>query len=177
MSETGSISHETRYSNSQKEILTSQTTARSIFLWLTLFMTNNLKKSFLKKLALLRPTINPIALLKLRVTLTTGYAIQEIELLSSPYYYYYYFYYYYYYILGDELLLNFGSKFHIVKLQYCHGNLAYVSVSRWRRSFKCHEWRCQGLKNPLENLNTQKSTSRRILTGIWSKNSELINIQ
>ena len=45
MSEIGSISHETRYSNSQKEILTSQTTARSISLWLTLFMTNNFKEN------------------------------------------------------------------------------------------------------------------------------------
>ena len=38
---------------------------------------------------------------------------------------------------------------------------------------KCLEWRCQGLKRPLENLDTWKSTSRRILTGILTKNSEL----
>ena len=44
-------------------------------------------------------------------------------------------------IIGDKLLLNFGAKFQRlfvishVKLQNCHGNLPYVSVSRWRRSF------------------------------------------
>ena len=38
---------------------------------------------------------------------------------------------------------------------------------------KCHEQRCQGIKRRLKNLNTQKSTSRRILTGILLKNSEL----
>ena len=48
MSQLGSISHETRYGNSQKEILTSQT--RSIFLRLTLFMTNTFKKILLKKI-------------------------------------------------------------------------------------------------------------------------------
>ena len=38
---------------------------------------------------------------------------------------------------------------------------------------KCHEQRCQGIKRRLKNLNTRKSTSRRILTGILLKNSEL----
>ena len=36
---------------------------------------------------------------------------------------------------------------------------------------KCHEWRCQGIKRRFRN--TRKSTSRRILTDILSKNSEL----
>ena len=41
-----------------------------------------------------------------------------------------------YNIIGDELPLNFGAKFQRsfvishVKLQNCHGNLSYVSVSR-----------------------------------------------
>ena len=34
------------------------------------------------------------------------------------------------------------------------------------RVLKQYEWRCQGIKDALENLNTQKSTSRRILSGI-----------
>ena len=44
-------------------------------------------------------------------------------------------------IIGGELLLNFGAKFQRsfvishVKLQNCHGNLPYVSDSRWRRSY------------------------------------------
>ena len=38
---------------------------------------------------------------------------------------------------------------------------------------KCYEWRNQGIKDALENPNTRKSTSRRILTDILSKNSEL----
>ena len=45
-------------------------------------------------------------------------------------------------VIGDELLLNFNAKFQCsliishVKLQNCRGNLLYVSVPRWRRSFK-----------------------------------------
>ena len=45
-------------------------------------------------------------------------------------------------IIGDELVLNFGAKFQrlfvisYVKLLNCHGNLPYVLVSRWRRSFE-----------------------------------------
>ena len=39
---------------------------------------------------------------------------------------------------------------------------------------KCYEWRndVKALKDALENLNTQMSTSRRILSSIFSKNSE-----
>ena len=36
-----------------------------------------------------------------------------------------------------------------------------------------HEWRWQGIKGALENMNTRKSESRKILTGILSKNSEI----
>ena len=80
-------------------------------------------------------------------------------------------------IMGDEILLNFGAKFQCwfeilhVKLQNCRGNLPYITVPRWRRSFKML-WikMSQALKDALENLNTWKSTSRRILT--VSKNSE-----
>ena len=31
---------------------------------------------------------------------------------------------------------------------------------------QCYEWRHQGIKDASENLNTQKSTARRILSGI-----------
>ena len=54
-----------------------------------------------------------------------------------------------------------------MKLQNCHGNLAYVSVLRWQQSEDI-----RALKDDLENLNTQKSTSRRILSGMLLKNSE-----
>ena len=38
--------------------------------------------------------------------------------------------------------------------------------------YTIHECRWQGIKRALENLNTRKSESRKILTGILSKNSE-----
>ena len=83
-------------------------------------------------------------------------------------------------IMGDEILLNFGAKFQCwfeilhVKLQNCRDNLPYNTVPRWRRSFKML-WikMSQALKDALENLNTWKSTSRRIQTDILSKNSQL----
>ena len=37
---------------------------------------------------------------------------------------------------------------------------------------KCCEWRCEGTKDALENLNTRKGASRRTLKGILSKKSE-----
>ena len=37
---------------------------------------------------------------------------------------------------------------------------------------KCYEGRYQGIKRRFQNLNTRKRTSRTILTGILSKNSE-----
>ena len=41
-----------------------------------------------------------------------------------------------------------------------NGNLAYVSVKRWRRSFKMLWMKMsRALKDALENLNTRKSTS------------------
>ena len=83
-------------------------------------------------------------------------------------------------IMGDEILLNFSAKFQCwfeilhVKLQNCRDNLPYNTVPRWRRSFKML-WikMSQALKDALENLNTWKSTSRRIQTDILSKNSQL----
>ena len=54
-----------------------------------------------------------------------------------------------------------------MKLQNCHSNLAYVSVLRWQQREDI-----MALKDALENLNTQKSTSRRILSGMLLKNSE-----
>ena len=54
-----------------------------------------------------------------------------------------------------------------MKLQNCHGNLAFVSVLRWQQSEDI-----RALKDALENVNTQKSTSRRILSGMLLRNSE-----
>ena len=50
----------------------------------------------------------------------------------------------------------------------------YVSVPRWQQSFLKNVTNedAKALKDALENLNTQMSTSRRILSGIFSKNSE-----
>ena len=50
----------------------------------------------------------------------------------------------------------------------------YVSVPRWQQSFLKNVTNedVKALKDALENLNTQMSTSRRILSGIFSKNSE-----
>ena len=81
--------------------------------------------------------------------------------------------------MGDELLLNFGSKFQRsftishVRLQYYHGNLLYISVPRWQQSFfkNVMNEAVRALKYALEKLNSQMSTSRRILSGIMSKNS------
>ena len=49
----------------------------------------------------------------------------------------------------------------------------YVSVPRWQQSFLKNVTNedTKALKDALENLNTQMSTSRRILSGIFSKNS------
>ena len=41
---------------------------------------------------------------------------------------------------------------------------------------KCCEWRCEGTKDALENLNTRKGASRRILKGILSKSTEYLLI-
>ena len=50
----------------------------------------------------------------------------------------------------------------------------YVSVPRWQQSFLKNVTNedAKVLKDALENLNTQMSTSRRILSSIFSKNSE-----
>ena len=79
----------------------------------------------------------------------------------------------------DILLLDFGAKFlqlfiiSHVKLQNCHDNLVYVSVPRWWQSFKnVRNEDFRALKDALENLNTRKSTSRAILSGILSQKSE-----
>ena len=79
----------------------------------------------------------------------------------------------------DKLLLNFGAKFQQlliisqVKLQNCHDNLPYVSIPRWWQSFKnVRNEDVRALKDALENLNTRKSTSRAILSGILSQKSK-----
>ena len=79
----------------------------------------------------------------------------------------------------DKLLLNFGAKFQQlfiishVKLQNCHDNLPYASVPRWWQSFKnVRNEDVRALKDALENLNTRKSTSRAILSGILPQKSE-----
>ena len=78
----------------------------------------------------------------------------------------------------DILLLDFGAKFlelfiiSHVKLQNCHDNLLYISVPRWWQSFKnVRNEDVRALKDALENLNTRKSTSRAILSGILSQKS------
>ena len=60
-----------------------------------------------------------------------------------------------------------------MRLQYYHGNLLYVSVPRWQQSFFLNVMNedVRALKDALENLNSQMSTSRRILSGILLKNS------
>ena len=50
--------------------------------------------------------------------------------------------------------------------------LPYVSVSRWRRSFKMPWMKMSGCKKTLLKTWTHKRTSRRILTGILPKKSE-----
>ena len=61
-----------------------------------------------------------------------------------------------------------------MRLQYYHGNLLYVSVLRWQQIFfflNVMNEDVRALKDALENLNSQMSTSRRILSGILLKNS------
>ena len=76
--------------------------------------------------------------------------------------------------------LSFLSLYHIIlaqnfvvngKLQNCHGNVSYVSVPRRGQSFKTGNEDVTALKDALENLNTRKSTSRWILTGVLSQNN------
>ena len=61
-----------------------------------------------------------------------------------------------------------------MKLQNCHGNIPYTSAPRWRQSFKIlyKNEDIRAFKDALENLDTRKSTPRKILTGILLKNSE-----
>ena len=54
------------------------------------------------------------------------------------------------------------------------GSPAYVSVPRWRQRFFFWNENVRALKDALENLTKQKSTSRRILTGILSNNSKFL---
>ena len=42
--------------------------------------------------------------------------------------------------------------------------------------FKSYEWRCQGNKDALKNLNTRESSSKRILIGILSKILKILNL-
>ena len=78
-------------------------------------------------------------------------------------------------IIGDELLLNSGAKFHMWNYKIAMATLPYVSVSRWRRSFKM-PWRpwmkMSGHKKTLQKTWTHKRTSRKILTGNLPKKSE-----
>ena len=58
-----------------------------------------------------------------------------------------------------------------MKLQNYHGNpSARVSVKMATKFSNAVNEDVRAQKDALENLNTQKSTSRRILTGILSKN-------
>ena len=63
-----------------------------------------------------------------------------------------------------------------MRSQDCHGNLrTFVRLSakmaaKFLKNVTNED--AKALKDALENLNTQMSTSRRILSGIFSKNSE-----
>ena len=70
-------------------------------------------------------------------------------------------------VFMPNITTNHAITYPNLKLQNWHRKLSYVSVPRWRRKLKM-QWRWDAL----ENLYTRKSTSRRILTGILSKNSE-----
>ena len=70
------------------------------------------------------------------------------------------------------LIYNFTCE--ITRLPWQASVRLYVSVPRWQQSFLKNVTNedVKALKDTLENLNTQMSTSRRILSGIVSKNSE-----
>ena len=83
--------------------------------------------------------------------------------------------------MGDKLILNFGTKFQHyfsiahVKLQCtklpCQCS-AHVSAKMEAKFQNVVNEDVRALKDMLENLNTQKGTSRRILPGILLKDSE-----
>ena len=56
-----------------------------------------------------------------------------------------------------------GVKFNPGFSLLCSVDLLYDLVPRWRRSFKVLNEDVRTLKDTLENLNSRKSTSRRIL--------------
>ena len=70
------------------------------------------------------------------------------------------------------LIYNFTCE--IIRLPWQPSVHLYVSVPRWQQSFLKNVTNedVKALKDALENLNTQMSTSRSILSGIFSKNSE-----
>ena len=70
------------------------------------------------------------------------------------------------------LIYNFTCE--IIRLPWQPSVPLYVSVPRWQQSFLKNVTNedVKALKDALENLNTQMSTSRSILSGIFSKNSE-----
>ena len=70
------------------------------------------------------------------------------------------------------LIYNFSCE--IIRLPWQPSVHLYVSVPRWQQSFLKNVTNedVKALKDALENLNTQMSTSRSILSGIFSKNSE-----
>ena len=84
-------------------------------------------------------------------------------------------------VIGDKLILNFGAKF------VPHDNLYFtyeITKLPWQPSVRFRVKMATKFQNvmnedarvwkdALENLNTRKSTSRRILTGVLSKHSEL----
>ena len=74
-------------------------------------------------------------------------------------------------IIGDKLLLNFGAKFYMCNYKIAMATFRSSQCQDGDEVLKCSEdFRAQ--KDALENLNTRKSTSRRILPGISSKNFE-----
>ena len=82
-------------------------------------------------------------------------------------------------IMGDKLLLNFDAKFQRKLIIYT----CKRTKLQWQRSVRFSAKMAsrfqnvmnkdvRALRDDLENLNTRKRTSRRILSGILSKNSQ-----
>ena len=74
--------------------------------------------------------------------------------------------------MGDELLLNFGAKFHCSFTILPWQPSVCLSGKMAAKFFlKCYEWRCQGKKDALENLNSQMSHQEGFYQLFLLKNS------
>ena len=48
--------------------------------------------------------------------------------------------------MGDELLLNFGAKFHVWNYKIATATFRTSQCQDGDKVLKCDEWRCQGIK-------------------------------